>query len=453
MALNTRIHRSPIMRKPGNIHFSWVVVGILAMVQVIGSSIGMAAGIVVTPLSDADGGFGWSIGTIGLALMVYYLVGAAFSPVSGWLGDRYGARKMMIGAGLLYMVSMLTLGKIQEPWHFFVAFSVMLSLTQSVSMVPLMSAISKWFRRRLGFGVGILWAAGGVGTAIIAPLIGYLLGEVGWQMTFWSIGLTGGSILLLLSVFFRNRPEEKGIKPYGARDDDPLEAIYSKTMERLRVKEFNQQVRRTAVFWNLPTIHGLGCAGHGIILIYAISIAVEQGITLLAAAGILSLMSMSSVVSRFMTPVLADKFGGKPAMMNALFLQGVTVLVLFWAQDLWMFYLFAVLFGLGLGGEMSAYLVVNRQYFGTGPMSTTYGFQTMGALIGHAAATGLAGLVIWMTNSFQPILVLSMAFSLVGVVFIASLAPTNKVLVPDWEEALPEEARSRNLQPAPVGDD
>jgi len=30
-----------------------------------------------------------------------------------------------------------------------------------------------------------------------------------------------------------------------------------------------------------------------------------------------------------------------------------------------MFYLFGSLFGIGFGGEMTAYLVVNRQYFGT----------------------------------------------------------------------------------------
>ena len=43
-------------------HYSWVIVALLAMVQIIGSSIGMAAGVIVAPLSDPEGGFGWSIG-------------------------------------------------------------------------------------------------------------------------------------------------------------------------------------------------------------------------------------------------------------------------------------------------------------------------------------------------------------------------------------------------------
>ena len=68
MALSATPKLSTIAtRLPFGIHYSWVIVGILALVQIIGSSIGMAAGVVVTPLTAADGGFGWSVETIGAA--------------------------------------------------------------------------------------------------------------------------------------------------------------------------------------------------------------------------------------------------------------------------------------------------------------------------------------------------------------------------------------------------
>lgn len=433
-------------RLPGGIHYSWLIVGILALVQVIGGSISMAAGIMVAPLSDPNGNFGWSIGIIGAAIMAYYLTGALFAPVSGWLGDRYGARCMMLAGSLLYGASMLLLGITRQPWQFFLTFGVMLALTQSISMVPLMASVSEWFRRRLGLGTGVLWAAGGVGTAILAPLVGYLMGQIGWQATFWSIGVVGGGIMLLLTAFYRNRPADLGLKPYGAADDDPPEAVRSSAVERIRVKVFNQHIQRTRAFWNLPLIHGLGCAGHGIVLIYSIPIAVEQGISLVAASVIISLISIFSVGSRLITPIVAERFGGKPIMAAALFIQGITVLVLFWAQDAWMFYLFAILFGIGFGGEMSAYLVVNRQYFGPGPIARCYGFQMMGAMMGHAIATGLAGLIIYVTGSFNPVLALSMAFSFVGVLVILTLESTSRMLIPHWEQSLLPEART-----APAG--
>src|SRR5438552_1804673 len=255
----------------------------------------------VAPLRDPHGDFGWGIGTIGALMAVYYVVGALFAPISGWLGERYGPRRLMLAGGLLYAGSMLLLGRVRQPWHFLLAFSLLLALTQSICMVPLIAAVSGWFRRRLGLATGLLWAAGGLGAALLAPLVGYLMQALGWQGTFWSLGALGGG------------------------------------------------------------------------------------------------------------PIVAERSGGKPIMAAALLIQGLTVLVLFGAHEVWTFYLFGSLFGIGFGGEMSAYLVVNRQYFGTGPTSTLYGWEMMGALLGHAVATGLAGLMLALTGSFPLVLALSMA--------------------------------------------
>ena len=435
---------------PFGAHYCWVIVGILASVQILATSISMAAGILVPPLTDSETGFGWSIGMVSLGLAAYYLFGAIFAPIAGWLGDRYGARRLMVAGGALYAISMILLGFVQELWQFFLVFGVMLSMTQAISMVPLMASIGGWFNRRLGLGTGILWAAGGVGTAILAPLTGFLLENVGWQATFWGIGVAGGTIILCLSIFLRDRPADVGLKPYGASDSDNVTHPRDRTLEKLRLKIFNQQIRRTRAFWNLPVIHGLGCAGHGIILIFSIPLAVSQGLTLTQGAIILTIISMVSILSRFLTPVLAEMYGSKKVMATCLFIQGVTVLVLFWSQEVWHFYLFAAVFGLGFGGEWTGYLVINRQYFGNGPMGTCYGFQMTGAQLGHAIATSLGGLVVYATGSYYPVLAISMAFSLGGVAVILMLDSTAKLLIPHWEDALPPEARSENIPMAPA---
>src|SRR3989442_2371011 len=89
---------------------------------------------------------------------------------------------------------------------------------------------------------------------------------------------------------------------------------------------------------------------------------------------------------------------------------------------------------------MAGSVGVTRQYFGTGPTGTLYGFEMMGALLGHAVASGLAGLVLYATGSFLLVLLLSMAFSLVGVGVILRLESTARVLIPHWKDALPPAA-------------
>nr|AIF02129.1 integral membrane transporter [uncultured marine group II/III euryarchaeote KM3_153_G11] len=427
---------------PGGIHYAWFIVAILALVQVIGSSIGMSGGIIVPILNDSEGSFGWSMAIIGAAFMVYYLTGAISSPISGWLGDRYGPRRMLLAGGILYATSMILMGLVSQSWHFFLTFSFMMALTQAISMVSLMAAVIRWFRRSLGLGTGILWAASGIGSAALAPLMSYLMGQIGWQATFWSIGIVGGGILILLTVVFRDSPADLGIKPYGATDDEPPSEVKDKAVEHLRLKVFNQHMRRTRAFWNLPVIHSLGCAGHGIVLIYAVPLAVDRDISLVSASIMLSLISLVSVPSRLITPVLAEAYSPKMIMSLCLFVQGATVLLLFWAQDVWMFYLFATLFGMGFGGEWTGYLVINRKYFGEGPLAGCYGWQMSGAMMGHAIAMGLAGLILYVTGSYNPVLAMSMVFSLGGVVVILTLEPTSRVLIPRWEESLPPEARS-----------
>ena len=439
---------------PFRIHRAWTILAILIVVQVVGQSISMSAGIMVTPLRDEDGGFGWSMAVIGGAIALYYLIGALMSPVAGMLGDRFGARPIMFACGVLYLVSMSLVGMVTEVWHFFIAFGMFLAVTQAFTFVPLQASIGGWFRRRLGLATGLLQGAGGIGSAAIAPGIAELLGTAGWQDTFLLIGFAGGGVIIACSFFFRSSPVKAGTRAYGTQPEDPPDLAIPKDILALRLKVFGQATRRTRAFWNLPTIHGLGCAGHGIILIYAIPFGIELGFGSTQAAFILSFISVFSIIGRFIVPMLAERFGGKPVMIVALFLQGITVLVMFWAQDLWAFYLFGVVFGLGFGGEMSAYLVVNRQYFGQGPLATLYGYQIMGAMMGHAVATFLGGMVQDLTGSFMPVFAMSMGFSLVGVLAILTLESTKQVLIPDWEDELPPEARLEHLsrqRPAPQG--
>ena len=117
-------------------------------------------------------------------------------------------------------------------------------------------------------------------------------------------------------------------------------------------------------------------------------------------------------------------------------------MILFWAQDPWHFYVFAVLFGIGFGGEMSAFPIINRQYYGSGPIGTTYGWQMMGAGIGMASGSLLGGQLRDWTGNFDATMLLSLSLSLVGVFSILMLPKTSHHLIPRWEDALPQEARS-----------
>ncbi len=444
-------------RPTGRFHYAWVIIGILSVVQIFGQSISMSAGIMVPELRmplEEGGRFGWSPAVIGFALAGYYLIGSLTSPFSGRFGDILGARKLLLAGGVLFGVSMVLIGFITQVWQFFLVYSVMLALTSSIAMVPLMAAVNPWFKRRLGLGIGLMWAAGGVGAAALAPVYSLLLVKFGWETTFVSIGLVGGALTLGLMPFFRNQPAEKGLMAYGASSNDPPPVTFTPDASRLRLRVFQRQMKHTRAFWNLPVIHGLGCAGHGIVLIFVVDFAVTRGIEFTTAAVILTLINVFSIAGRFLVPIITERVGGKLIMSIALGIQAGAVVILliageYLAGNAWAFYLFACVFGLGFGGEMSAYPVVNRQYFGTGPVATVYGFQISGAMMGHFISTLVAGIIIQFWG-YIPAFILSMIFSSLGVVIILTLESTKRQLIPDWEDQLPPEARTPSVGAAPA---
>ena len=395
-------------------HYAWVVVGVLALVQMVALSVNFAGGVLVEPLTDEGGDFGFSASSVGLSFSVFFLSGALLSPVMGWLGDRYGPRNMMIVGAASYCGVMALVAFVDAPWELWLSFGVLRGAVQAIFMVPLMAAISGWFRRRLGLATGILWAAAGVGPAVMAPLLINLVEGFDWQGTFIYFGLAAGAFILLLTLVFRSRPADMGISAYGAQEGEWEAGGLSRKQEMARAKVFNQQVRRTKAFWNLPAIHGLGCAGHGIVLLFVAPFAISKGLSFTEAALILSILSLVSIPSRMLTPIIAERYGTKTIMATCLMIQGLTVILLFFSTELWHFWLFAALFGVGFGGEWTGYLVINRQYYGNGPIGSVYGWQMSGAQMGHAFVSYVAGVMLDLTGSYNLLFMLSVAMSVGG---------------------------------------
>jgi MFS family permease len=424
------------------IHYAWVTLGIAVAMRLVSSVERTASGVLVAYMVDPAGEFGWSRSVVGLALSLQWIFSGVFGPPAGWLGDRYGLRRTMAVGALLFLVTSVLIGLVTAPWQFILYFGILMSAALAIFQVPLVSAVTMWFYRHLGVAMGLLQSAQGLANVLFAPLMVVLLTHLGWRWAFWGPGIVGGLLLLLLIRFFRNEPAEIGLRPLGADPKAPIQPVQSGPRARIRTTVFLQQARRTFAFWNLIGIHYWGCAGHAIIVVYLADIVRGQGLSLATGALVVSTMFGVSSFTRFAVPILADRAGSKSAMALCFFLQGLPIVLLFWAYEAWHFYLFAVLFGIGFGGEMSAFPIINRQYYGSAPTGTIYGWQMLGAGIGMASGSFLGGVLRDLTGDYTLALVCSFALSLMGATAILVLPSTAHHQIPRWEEALPPEVRS-----------
>ncbi len=425
------------------VHYAWIIIGLSVLLYLAGGSITQAFGVVILPLQDE---YGWSQGSITLAYGISAIMSAVLSPVVGIATDRYGGRPVLFVGVACFFIGTAISALATDVWHIWLAYGVFLGITQSCLNVALITTATYWFREKLGLGVGLLQCAGGVGPAGTTLLIGILLVHYDWRVAFWSLGIGCGTAMTMIVFFFRSKPSDMGLDPLGGAWSGSVGQEFSRDIRILRDKVRAASIQSTSAFWKLVMVHYLGCLSHAIVIVYIVPIAVLAGVGAVAAAGVLSTLALVSGLTRFLTPVLADSLGARGTMAVMYVLQGLPVLMLYWTNDTWSFYVFAVIFGIGYGGEGSAFPIINRRYYGEGSLGRSFGWQLSGAMLGMATGGWVGGVLFGFFDDYLLTIALSVAASLTGAVVIMSMDRTDRVLILDWEDRLPEEARSGPLR-------
>ena len=403
-------------------HFAWVIVLIASIIQMVGSTIRNVFGVMVEPMSDT---FGWSQGEIGLGYAIAALCTAFFSPIAGILGDIFGAKKTMLFGTFLFLIGMLLTANSSTILEFYFAYGIVLGIAQSIYLVPIVPAVVGWFKRGTGIGTGSMMVAWSVGPALSIQALAICFEYFGWQNTFMIFGIFGTFIIFICLLFFSDSPEKKGVKPYGwiSSDNNSSDSV-------TKWSKLNQKIIfKTDSFWHLINIHFWGCVGHAVILVAVIPMAVNQGLTLVQASGILSIIAIVSISSRFAAPIIGDKYGSKPIIFISFLGQGLSVLILLGADSVFDFYVFAILFGIPYGGEGTVIPVINKQYYGRFPMGTTYGWQLFGAGIGMAIGGFVPGILFDYLGNYDFAIWISSISSLWGAVIVLMLRKTDKLIV------------------------
>ena len=394
-----------LTRKAG-LHYAWIVLGAACVLSIVSRADSASFAVFVDPLVE---NFKWARGDISLAYSLAFICSMPAMVAFGWLGDRYGARSLMLGAALMISVGTILLGMIRELWHLYVLYGVFVgALGNAAFMVLLPVIVTRWFEAKMGFALGIYWAALGAGPVIFAPLFRWMIETRGWESAFMVIGIAFGAVLLVFSWLIRTSPDEMGLTAYGAEDAAQENPASGATVSLRAV------LARRPV-WLLTGCHHLGCAGHAVILAHGVSMATHHGIPGLQAAGVLSTIAGVSIFSRFTFSLLTERFGGRTILSLAVFGQSLSILALLFATEAWHFYAFAVIFGICYGGEMVGFPIINRQMFGPkAPLSSIFSFQMIGASTGMALGGWLGGVLFDHSGSYtSAILVAS------GVSFLA----------------------------------
>jgi ACS family glucarate transporter-like MFS transporter len=151
---------------------------------------------------------GLSPSQMGWVFSAFIITYAAFEIPTGWLGDRFGPRKVLMRIVLWWSAFTAATG---VAWNFssLVTARALFGVGEAGAYPNISRSFSRWFPvAERGFAHGIVFFGSRVGGAIAPPLMVFMMSVFGWRMAFYIFGAVGVVWCLFWWRWFRDTPAE-----------------------------------------------------------------------------------------------------------------------------------------------------------------------------------------------------------------------------------------------------
>lgn len=388
-----------------------VLIGFFTMLLMFGTF--YSFGVFFKPLSAE---FGWTrTATSGAYSLAAFLSGL-LAIVMGRLTDRFGPRIVMTLGGFLLGLGYLLMSQVSAIWQLYLFYGVVVGVGMSGAFVPPLSTVARWFVKRRGIMTGFVVAGIGVGTLIIPPVATWLIESWSWSTAYIVIGAIALVLIILAAQFLRLDPRQMGLLPDGE----------NKEAAGLNLHARGFSLREAMASWQLWVLFAiLFCFGYCLhtIIAHVANYATDMEISATVAAGILAVIGGLSILGRIATGSITDRVGSKsPLIVNLILMSGA----LFWlvvTGELWMLYLFAVIFGFAYGGLAAMESPIVAELFGLSSHGVVMGVASFGFTAGGAVGPLVAGRIFDMLGSYQIAFLVCTVVGISGIILAWLLKP------------------------------
>lgn len=394
--------------------YGWVVVAAFLVIGIALYGVHFSFGVFFKSIESE---FNLSRAATSAILSANMILAGVCSFFAGWALDRYGPRIVVLLMGLFTGLSLLLTSQTNSLWQLFMTYSLLLAMGTGPLYVVPMSAVSRWFDKKRGLALGIASSGIGLGTLVMAPFATFLISNFDWRMAYFIIGLIAWLVVIPLSRVLRRDPYEIGALPDGGK-------AQSRDLKRDKGGSRSAslslpQAFRTRSFWFIVVTWFLYASNIFLVMTHLVPHATDIGFSALEAATILSLIGGAATVGRVLMGVVADRIGRKVTAITCALLQAGAMVWLIWSGDLWMLYLFALVYGFAFGGMSPAMAALIGDTFGLGKLGAILGLLEVSFGIGAAIGPAIGGFIFDVSNSYFVAFSLGAAVMLVVTSLIA----------------------------------
>lgn len=412
-------------KPPRRFHYAWVVLGTVVLTVFGSIGLGRFAYSTVLPamqegldLNNAGAG---SLATIGL---LGYL---GLALLGGALASRVGPRLVISGA-LVTAAAGMFVTSAAPGFPMAAAGSFLTGMGSGAGNVASMGLVSAWFgSRRRGFAAGVAVIGCSLGPIVAGPLAPAILsayGDDGWRVSWQVFGAITLGLAVLGYLVLRDRPADKGLRPYAARPGE-----YALTVGGGRPHWGS--VYRSAAVWHLGLVYiAFGFSYIIFMTFFYKRLMSDGGYSKEAAGALFMLMGWTSVFCGIIWGSVADALGRKPTLIIVYAIQAAAYLIFaLWTAPAG-FVIGAVLFGLTAWSIPAIIAAACGNMLGPQMAPAALGFITLFFSIGQALGPVVAGALADASGGF------AWAYALAGLVALAGSAGAS-LLRPASTPAMP----------------
>ncbi|MFC2032231.1 MFS transporter [Chloroflexota bacterium] len=359
--------------------------------------------------------FGWTRAMISGAYSLYALLFGLFGIVAGRLNDRLGPRFIIAGCSFLMGLGFLLMSQISAIWQLYLFYGVIIAAGRGSVFISLLSTISMWFVKRRGLMIGIAASGIGLGGVIMPPVTNWLIINYGWRTSYAIVGIIAMVLVVIAAQFLRREPSEVGLSPYGGGE---IEVDGSRSV----VRGFSlHEAIRTSQFWIYFAILLCGFFCVDTMLVHIVPHTTDLQISAANAANILAIINGSSIAGRLIIGIASDRIGNKLALIVSFILMSIALFWLLAAKEVWMFYPFAIIFGIGFGGTAVLISPIVAWLFGLSSHGVILGVVSFGASIGSIIGPFSTGFIFDATGSYHIAFLTIAIISTLGLLLAVSM--------------------------------
>ena len=147
------------------------------------------------------------------------------------------------------------------------------------------------------------------------------------------------------------------------------------------------------------------------------------GLTITAASGAVSVMTVFNILGQVGGGFLGDRFSKRMLCAIAMLMHGSALLILAYATTVLPVFIFAVLHGTAWGLRGPMMTTIRADYFGRASFATIMGFSSLVVMVGMTGGPLFAGYMADIFDGYRVPFVIIAAITALGSFFFAISAP------------------------------